>query len=634
GYTVVGVMPPDFDFPVNGSELWVPLSFEPQEARNRHSHYLQVVGLLKEGVSPEQAHAEVRAVAERLRGLHPDTNGGRTAFVETITASFTRGSRMHLQIMLGAVAFVLLLACANVANLLLVRASSRQRELAVRAALGASRARLVRQLLTESLLLALMGGALGLLASVWGVDYLSQGIPPTFTQYIPGWKNFRIDTTVLLFTLAASILTGVVFGILPALQATRTNLNESLKEGGKSGAAGGLRRNRARSLLVVCEVALSLVLLAGAGLMVRSFVSMLTADLGLRPDGVLTMEMALPRQAYAEPARQIDFYERLVERVEALPGVRAAGVVNSIPMSRGGTTSTNFQIVGRPPFDKSSEPYAEHRVVTPGYFEAAGAPILRGRAFNAADDEQAPRVVIVNDSFARHFFPGGDALGQRLVFSEKEGPLEIVGVAADTKDEDFDEEPELGFYRPLRQDAWRAMGLLVRAEGGDPEALAPAVRQAVSALDRDLPVYNVRTLRDIADEAVSAKRLMVVMLTFFALGALILAAVGLYAVMSYTVAQRTHEIGIRMALGAEGRDVLRLVMWQGVALALAGLGAGLGLSLLVTRVMASILHGVSPTDPVVFAGVSLVLGLTALLACYVPARRATRVDPMVALRHE
>ncbi|HEV3469186.1 MAG TPA: ABC transporter permease [Pyrinomonadaceae bacterium] len=632
-YTVVGVLPRDFDFPWASSELWVPVAFDAKERQNRFSHYLQVAGLLKPGATPEQAHAEVSAVAERLRALYPDSNAGRTAFVETLTASFTRGSRMHLTIMLFVVSFVLLLACANVANLLLVRGAARQRELAVRAAVGASRARLVRQLLTESLLLALLGGALGLLLSVWGIDFISHGLPPTFTQFIPGWKNLRIDTAVLGFTLAASVVAGVVFGTLPALQATRVNLNESLKEGGKSGAGGGFRRNRARSLLVVFEVALSLVLLACAGLTIRSFAGMLTADLGLRPDGVLTMEMSLPRAAYPEKSQRAEFYEQLVARVRALPGVSEAGVVNFLPMSRSGTSSSNFNIAGRPAFDKGREPYAEWRVVTPGYFEAAGTPLLAGRGFNERDDERAPRVCVVTESLARTYFPEG-AVGQGLVVNEDEGPWEIVGVAADTKDEDFEEEPELGFYRPMRQDPWWAMSLVVRAESGDATALAAAVRGEVRALDRDLPVYNVRTLRDIVDETLSAHRLMVSMLGFFAFGALVLAAVGLYAVMSFSVTQRTHEIGIRMALGAQRGDVMRLVLWQGVVLTGVGLVAGLALARLVTRVMASILYGVSPNDPAVFGSVALVLGLTALLACYVPARRATRVDPMVALRHE
>jgi putative ABC transport system permease protein len=630
-YTVVGVMPESFDFPLNGGEIWTPRSFDQKERESRGNHYLQVAGLLRPGVTLEQAGAEVHAIAERARTLYPDTNAGRTAFAETLTESFTRGPKPYLIVLLGTVGFVLLIACANVANLLLVRASSRQRELAVRAALGASRWRLVRQLLTESVLLALIGGAAGLLFSVWGVEFIAKGMPPTFTQYIPGWKNMRIDSHVLLFTLAASMLTGVVFGIVPALQATRTNLNESLKEGGQKGAAGGLKRNRMRSLLVVAEIALSLVLLAGAGLMVRSFVAMLSADIGLDPRGVLKMDMSLPQQGYPE-ARQVEFYNQLVGRVEALPGVRAAAAVNTIPMSRAGTSSTTFEIVGRPPFDKSSEPYADYRVVTQHYFEAAGTRLLRGRGFNERDDDHSPRVVIVSDSFTRRFFPAGDALGQHIsVWKEK--PLEIVGIAEDVKNEDMDEQPPLGFYFPLRQDPWGTMSLVVRTDA-DPESLAPAVRAEVRALDAELPVYDVRTMKAVVDEAVSPKRLTMFLMAFFAAGALLLSAVGLYAVMSYTVAQRRHEIGIRMALGAQSRDVMRLVLSQGLALVLVGLGLGLVGALALTRVMASILYGVSATDPLVFGGVASVLGIAALLACYLPARRATKVDPMIALRYE
>jgi putative ABC transport system permease protein len=634
-YTIVGVMPQELDFPLNASEIWLPSTFDSEERNNRGNHYLQVVGLLKDGASTEQADAEVRAVAERAQKLYPDTNGGRTAFVETLTSAFTRGPRPYLIIMMGAVGFVLLIACANVANLLLVRASARQRELAVRAALGASRWRLVRQLLTESLMLALLGGAAGLLISVWGLDFMSKALPPTFTQYIPGWKNMGIDRAVLLFTLGASVLTGIVFGIIPAVQATRTNLNESLKEGGQKGAAGGVRRNRARSILVVVEVALSLVLLVGAGLMVRSFVEMMRADLGLRPDGVLTAEMSLPRAAYPEKRQQINFYEQLATRVKSLPGVRDAAAINFVPVSRGGTTSSNFTIEGQPEPPKGRKPFANYLVITPNYFETAGTPVLRGRGFTDADDERSRPVCIVTDSLARHFFAEGNAVGHRLVVNEKDGPWEIVGVVSDVKNEDLEEGPEWGFYRPLRQDPWWTMALMVRADGaGDATALAPAVRGEVRALDRDLPIYNVRTMRDIVDEAASAKRLMMVMLAFFALGALVLASVGLYSVMSYTVAQRTHEIGIRMALGAQARDILRLVLGQGLLLTLIGLGLGLVGSYYLSRVMKSILYGISATDPLVFAGVALVLALAALLACFVPARRATKVDPMVALRYE
>jgi putative ABC transport system permease protein len=631
--TVVGVLPDEFDFPLNACEVWAPLTFNSEEAQSRGNHYLQVVGLMRPGVSVAQADAEVRAVAERARTLYPDTNGGRTAFAESLTDSFTRGPKPYLIVLLGAVGFVLLIACANVANLLLVRASSRQREIAVRTALGASRWRLIRQLLTESLLLALIGGAAGLLFSVWGIEFIAKGMPPTFTKFIPGWRHMGIDATVLLFTLGASVLTGIVFGIVPALQATRTNLNETLKEGGQRGSTGG--RNLMRSILVVAEVALSLVLLAGAGLMVRSFYEMLRADLGVKPDGVLVMQMSLPRAAYPENAQRTNFYERLIERVGALPGVASASVINFVPMSREGNMSSNFRIEGEPAPPPDRRPYANYNVVTPDYFEAAGTRLTGGRGFTGADDERASKVCIVNETLARRFFPKGDAVGRRLVISEDEGPWEIVGIAADVKNEDMDTEAELAFYRPLKQDPWYTMALVVRAgEGATATGLAPAVRGEVKSLDAGLPVYNVRTMSDVVDEAVSPKRLTMFLLAFFALGALLLAAVGLYAVMSYAVAQRRHEIGIRLALGAQGGDILRLVLSQGLVLTLIGLGLGLIGALLVTRVMASILYGVTATDPLVFGGVALVLALAALLACYLPARRATKVDPMVALRYE
>ncbi len=631
-HTVIGIMPQDFEFPMNGSELWAPIAFSPKEAANHYNRYLQVFGLLKPGATIEQAQGEMAAIAERQQAEHPDTNAGRTAYVETFTDSHARGSRMYLVVMMWAVGFVLLIACANVANLLLVRGASRRKELAIRLALGAGRGRVVRQLITESLLLALLGGALGVLLSVWGVEFVSKGMPPTFTQYIAGWRKLGVDGEVLVFTLLASVVTGVLFGLAPAWQATRVNFNESLKEGTKGSSRGG-GGGFLRSALVVVEITLSLVLLAGAGLMVRSFVELLRADLGVTAENVMTLEVSPSRDKYPEPRQRIEFYERLLERTSNLPGVTAAAAVNFIPMDRSGTTSTTFNVVGQPAPPKGQEPYAEYRMVTPRYFEAVGTPLREGRVFNEADNETSTHVVIISETLARRFFPGGRAVGGHLVFSEEDGPLEVVGVAADVKDEDIEEEPELGVYLPYRQDPWWKMGLVVRAKG-DPSSLAPLLREEVRALDRDLPVYNVRTMQTIIDETLSPKRLAMFMFAFFAVCALLLAGVGIYAVMSYAVTQRTHEIGVRLALGAQASDILRLVVGHGVVLTLVGLGLGLAGSFALTRAMSGILYNVSATDPLTFFGISLLLAAVALLACYVPARRATKVDPMVALRYE
>ncbi|HEX8144505.1 MAG TPA: ABC transporter permease [Pyrinomonadaceae bacterium] len=630
-YTVIGILPTAFKFPLNGSELWVPLAFDAKEQNQRESHYLSVVGLLKPGATRAQAQSEIEAIAQRAQQQYPETNGGRTAFVESMNDTYTRGSRIYLQVLMGSVVFVLLIACANVANLLLVRSTSRQKEIAVRMALGGSRLRLIRQLLTESVLLAAMGGGLGLLFSVWGNEFLKGGIPPGFTQFIPGWENLHLDTSVLVFTLIMTLLTGAVFGLAPALQATKLNLNEALKESGK-GTSSGASRNRLRSLLVVSEVALSLILLVGAGLMIRSFVHLISSNLGINPNNVLTMELSIPRLKYPEEQHRINFYQELVGRIRNLPGVEQAAAVNYVPMGRS-SSSADFHVEGPPAPPKGKEPFADYQVVTPQYFEAMGTPIRQGRAFTEQDKKDAPLVVIINERLARRYFPAGDALGHRLVFNEKEGPLEIVGVAADVKNEDLDDEANMTVYRPFLQEPWGSMAVIVRTSS-DPVQLASTVRSEVRAIDQEQPVYNIRTMQQVIEESVSPKRLATLLLTFFAFGALLLAAIGIYAVMAYSVTSRTHEIGIRMALGAQPRDILRLIVRQG--LILTGIGVGLGLlgAFAMTRAMTEMLNGVQATDPLTFGAISLLLSVVALLACYLPARRATKVDPMIALRYE
>ncbi|HKS29933.1 MAG TPA: ABC transporter permease [Pyrinomonadaceae bacterium] len=630
-FTVVGILPKDFNFPVNGGELWTPLAFDAKEQGERAGHYLEVVARLKPGVSREQAQAELDSISRRSQQQFPDTNTGRSAFVEGLNESYTRGSRMYLNVLMAAVVFVLLIACANVANLLLVRSTSRQKEIAVRMALGGSRWRLIRQLLTESIALALIGGALGLLFSVWGIEFIKGGIPPGFTQYIPGWEKMRLDAPVLLFTLVVTILTGAVFGLAPALQATRLNLNESLKESGK-GASSGASRNRLRSLLVISELALSLVLLVGAGLMIRSFVQLMRSDLGVNASNVLTMELSIPRLKYPEEQQRVNFYQELVSRVRGLPGVTQAAAVNFAPMARS-SSSVNFRVDGQPPPVKGKEPLADYRVITPGYFEAMGTTLRQGRVFTEQDKKGSTPVVIISEQLARRYFPTGDALGKRLVISEEEGPLEIVGVAADIKDDDLNEESEMTAYRPFMQEPWWSMTLVARTNS-EPTEFTQAIRNEVRAIDPEQPVYNVKTMEQIVDESISAKRLAMVMLGFFAFGALLLAAIGIYAVMSYSVTSRSHEIGIRMALGAQPTDILRLIIRQGLVLTLIGIVLGLAGAFALTRAMTEILYGVDATDPLTFGGISLLLSLVALAACYIPARRATRVDPMVALRYE
>ena len=630
-FTVIGIMPPDFNFPVNGGEMWAPLAFDDKTKRERGSHYLRCMGLLRPGVSVAQANADLEAISRRAQRLFPETNAERSASVVDMNEDFARESKNYVTLLVGTVAFVLLIACANVANMLFGRAFGRQKEVAVRLALGASRWRLVRQLLTESLLLALMGGAIGLLFSVWGIDLLKGAIPEDYAKLIEGYDHLSVNRTVLMFTLIVSMLTGVVSGLMPALQASKPNLNEALKEGVKGASPTGSRR-RLRGALVVAEVALSLVLLIGAGLMIRSFVAMMRDDMGFNPHSVLSFRLWLPEERYSEAQRR-GFYDQLLKRLESLPGVVAAGATNLLPMSNN-YIDTSFEIVGRAPFEKGKEPYVAYRIVTPGYFDAIGMSLRRGRGFTAGDNEQAPRVVIINESFARRFFPNQEAIGQRITLSGKaDKPTEIVGVTANVKDIDLDSGPDPGFYLPYAQEPWSGMGVVLRA-AGEPTTLSSAARDEVAKLDPALPVQLIKTVERMIYERNTPKRVMTALMGVFAGIALLLASVGLYAVMAYSVSQRTHEIGVRLALGAHLRDILWLITRQGLKLTLVGLALGMMGAFVLTRVMASLLYGVTATDPLTFILTSLALAGAALLACWIPARRATKVDPLIAIKYE
>ncbi len=629
-FTVIGVMPPEFNYPFNGGEMWAPEVFDTKDLTNRGDHYLQVMGLVKPGVTREQARDDLNGIAARAAQQFPETNAGRGVNVISMTEDATRGSRMYGPVMLAAVGFVLLIACANVANLLLVRGASRQKEIAIRLAMGASRWRLVRQLLTESVLLSLGGGALGLLVSVWGVRSLARAIPDDFSKFIPGWHNLVINRTAFAFTLIVSVITGLLFGLIPAMQSTKTNFNEALKEGGRSSSSKA-SQNRSRNVLVIAEVALSLVLLISAGLMIRSFVELLRSDLGVNPRNVLTMQVSLPNERYSKVEARLNFHNQLFDRIEALPAVTRFGAVGSLPMS-GFSNSHGIERIGQTVFPRGKQPNILYTPVTPGYFDAIGTRLIKGRNVTSQDRADSPRVALVNEAFVNEYLRGEDPIGQQ--FAEPDGPaVSIIGVTANVMNADFDDELEPQIYVPHTQEVRWTISLVIRSSA-DPAQLTSAVRGEVSALDKTLPIFNVKPMEQVIRERLSPKRVAASMMAIFALLALTLAGVGIYAVMSYTVSQRTHEIGIRMALGAQARDIFKLVITQGLALTTTGIVIGLAGALAMTRAMAGLLYGVTTTDPLTFIGISILLSGVAMLACYVPTRRAIRVDPMIALRYE
>jgi putative ABC transport system permease protein len=628
-FTVIGVAPPDFNFPFNSVEMWSPIVFDAQAKSERRKHYLQVLGLLNPGVSVEQAHADIDAISQRAKRLFPETNARADHFVIDMNRDFTRAGRMYAPVLMGMVGFVLLIACANVANMLLSRAVNRQKEIAVRLALGASRLRLVRQLMTESLLLALAGAGLGLLLSVWGVNQLRASVPEDYSKLVPGLDHLGVNRTTLLFTLLISIMTVALFGLLPALQASKPSLNESLKEGAKVASFAGSRR-RAPGALVVAEIAIALVLLIGAGLMLRSFVAMAREDIGFNPRNALGFQIGLSDEKYTEEKRRI-FFDQLLSRLRTLPGVAAAGAIHQLPMT--GVSRAGFAIVGEPPAEKGKEPVTNFRVVTHGYFGAIGMPLKRGRDFNAQDNEKAAGVAIVDEAFARWRFPNQEPIGRRIVFlDEPDKPMEIVGVVGDVKNK-LDEIAEPYIYAAYAHFPFSGMGVVVRT-AAEPTAITPAVRGEVMALDPALPISGLKTVEQIVYERSTPKRIMTAMMGVFAVFALLMAGAGLYGVMAYAVSRRTHEIGVRLALGARPSEILRMIARQGMKLTMAGLAFGLAGAFALTRVISGLLFGVSAADPLTFILISLMLTCVTLLACYLPARRATKVDPLVALRHE
>jgi len=627
---VIGVMPRDFNYP-RGAEVLAPLAITPELVSNRQSHSYLIVGRLKRGASLKGAQADLETIATRLEKQYPETNTGWGVVIYPIVEDTVRFYKAAIWVLMSAVGFVLLIACANVANLTLARAAGRRREIALQAALGASRWRIVRQLLTESIIVALFGGALGVLIAYWGVDLIRSLNPGEAAKFAPGWDHLGMNLPVLGFTLGISVLSGVLFGLAPAWQISKPDLINALKEGGHQSTSAS---HRLRSLLVVSELALSLMLLVSAGLLVRSFLALLKTNPGFNPDSVLTMGLTLPVAKYREEQQRATFYAELVRKVETLPGVESAAAVNYLPLG-GSNSSDAFLVEGLPEPAPGQEFIGRYRVCTPQFFATLGIPVLHGRSFTEQDKAGAPPVIIVNQTLATRFWPNTQAIGKRMRFYgplEKNPWMQVVGVVQDVKHElNLPVTPD--YYLPLAQDSWSTMRLVARTSV-EPMALAGPIRDQVWSIDKDQPVYDVRTMQQVRALSVSLYSFSSIMLGVFALLALVLAAVGIYGVMAYSVTQRTHEIGIRMALGAGASDVLRLVVKNGMTLALVGVIAGLGGAWALTRFMRTLLVGVSTTDAFTLSVVSLGLLLIALLACYIPARRATKVDPLVALRCE
>jgi putative ABC transport system permease protein len=623
--TVVGVMPAGFFFPSRDAEFWRPIALNPANA-TRGGHFLGVIARRRQGVSAEQANAEMRTISERLAQQYPQNSANESAEAIGIHELIVGPVRPMLLTLMAAVGVVILIACANVANLLLVRASVREKEIAIRTALGAGKQRLMMQMLTESLVLASAGGALGVLlawAAITPIQTLGAGS-------IPRVLDVTLDRTVLIFATLVSLMTGILFGLAPAWQASRTTTAGVLKEGGRSSTSS--RGRWVRASLLVGEVALSLVLLVGASLLLRSFAKVTGVNPGFDPDSVLAFRVALPQTRYRDEPQRIAFYDRLLESLERAPGIEAAGMVQTPPMR--GSYTLSVEIQGRPPSKPGEGASANHRVISPGYFKALGIPLLRGRVFNQQDTEKSPMVAVVDQAFADRHFPNDDPIGRGIdIGNGTDGFYQIVGVVGDVHYSGLDATPFPTMYVPFKQDVFSSMWLMVRTNG-DPAPYASLVRRSVREIDGSLPAYSIMPLAEIVSDSIAQRRFSMLLLVLFALVALFLAAVGLYGVVSYAVSQRTQEIGVRMAIGAQRGDVLRLVLGDGMKLALLGVAIGLGAAMALTGYLASLLFSVTPFDPASYLTTAGILVAVAALACYVPARRAMRVDPLVALRAE
>jgi len=625
-FTVVGIMPAGFEFP-REAELWVPLAWDDNDRKTRSIHDYLVIARLKQNVSLQQAKAEMSTISSRLEQQYPEENSGWGAVVIPLREDLVGDMRLALLVLFSAVGFVLLIACANVANLMLARGANRQREIAVRIALGAGRARLVRQLLTESVLLAVIGGLLGLLLAVWGSKLLVQ------LGSLPNSGDIGIDTWALGFTLLVSFGAGIIIGIVPALQFTRTSISETLKQG--SGRTGGTPiKQHTRKVLVISEVALSLVLLIGAGLMIRSFWKLQNVNPGFDTSNALTMSIVLNWSRYSEPHQRLAFADRAIEQIRAVPGVVSVGTTTKIPLAGGGSTQP-FSVEGRPAGAIAEQPMAQTRYISPDYFRAIGISLRQGRFFSEQDRDNSVPVVIISEAMARRFWPGENPIGKRLTpsFHSEQGAREIVGVVGDVKTSGLDVDASAMMYLPFKQAPLPFMSFVVRTSS-NPESLIQPVSRAIYSIDKEQALTNVQTMEQVLTKSLSDRRFNMTLLLTFAGVALMLAAVGVYGVMNYTVTLRTRELGIRMALGAKKMDVLRLVVGQGLTLTLIGVGAGLISAYALTRLMASLLYGVTATDYLTFGSVSAVLIAVGLAASYVPARRATKVNPTIALRAE